>query len=505
MTRDVTLVYDDAVAVPDDIASLTGIDRFGGLLYRRKRLWEHASEAGQRAGFSVRTRLREHSDRLDLVDELAELPATTRFVYLTADVVCADPDLFSRFLAKVSWSDHDLVALPQGAGPGSGIASLGVDALRRLLLASRSDADRRSWWGDRRDAIERIPSEPELVCLSDAELFVRFLSGSFYTRAFNAIRQRGRSIEKRSTDKVKMRREHDYWYLLPPALQRFVVQPFDLEEDGQGASYRMDRLNMPDMAVLWIHGTDAVSESSFRAMLDVVFDWFAERPVRQVGAEGAREAAERMYVTKLRDRMDQLLALDVGARLDRVVRASTPHGGLADLVSWYERLLQVEWGSGVGDSLAVMHGDLCFSNILFDKRSRLVRFIDPRGAASEEEIWGDPYYDMAKLSHSIIGSYDFVNNGLFDVVVGEDLMIELRIAGPPRGVREEHFVERVREAGFDPVRMRLYEASLFLSMLPLHAEDPRKLLGFVLTAAQILAEVEAASTTRDSWLHRMLG
>ncbi len=499
------LVYDDAVGVPGDIASLTGIERFGILLYKRQRLWEHASAAAKQAGFTQRIHLTEHADRLNLADELTSGPPGQRFVYVTSDVVSADPELFTTFLAKLAWSDEDVVARPTGGRAGSAIACLGAERLRQLLLSSRTDSARESWWTDRRDHIGTIPSESAFLCLSDADLFVRYLSGSFYTRAFNAIQQSGRTIVKRSADRTKMKREHDYWYQLPPALQRFVVQPYGLEDDGTTAAYSMERLNMPDMAVLWVHGPEAVSVDALGDLLDVVFDWFADRPVRQ-DSSAARAKAEELYLHKLDRRMADLLALEAGQHLDRLVREGTKTDGLMALTERYKRLLEAEWArSGPGDTVAVMHGDLCFSNILFDKRSRLVRFIDPRGATTEDELYSHPYYDVAKLSHSVLGAYDFVNNGLFEVLVGDDLQLELRVERPPVDTRQELFLQRVAAAGFDPVLMRLYEASLFLSMLPLHAEDPRKLLGFVLTALQILDEVEDTRAERPSLLKRMLG
>ena len=38
--------------------------------------------------------------------------------------------------------------------------------------------------------------------------------------------------------------------------------------------------------------------------------------------------------------------------------------------------------------------------------------------------------------------------------------------------------------------VRIYEASLFLSMLPLHIDYPQKVFGFLLNAINILKEIE---------------
>ena len=48
----------------------------------------------------------------------------------------------------------------------------------------------------------------------------------------------------------------------------------------------------------------------------------------------------------------------------------------------------------------------------------------------------------------------------------------------------------MEENGFDYQTVRLYEASLFLSMLPLHIDYPLKVFGFILNAINILEEIE---------------
>ena len=73
------------------------------------------------------------------------------------------------------------------------------------------------------------------------------------------------------------------------------------------------------------------------------------------------------------------------------------------------------------------HGDPCFANTLYNKSTKTLKFIDPRGALTEDELWTDPYYDVAKLSHSVCGRYDFFNNGLFDIKLDTDLSYVLEI------------------------------------------------------------------------------
>ena len=137
----------------------------------------------------------------------------------------------------------------------------------------------------------------------------------------------------------------------------------------------------------------------------------------------------------------------------------------------------------------VSHGDLCFSNILYSPDAFLMRFVDPKGAESEEELYSDPLYDIAKLSHSISGQYDFMNSALFGIEVTDDLKLKLSIDGDITEYRRM-FEDKLKEKGIDVPTVRLFECSLFLSMLPLHMDRPKKVLGFILNAIAILDSLE---------------
>jgi hypothetical protein len=176
--------------------------------------------------------------------------------------------------------------------------------------------------------------------------------------------------------------------------------------------------------------------------------------------------------------------------VDALVERCTPYGSLEGLSArWHalEEKLRRRRGPAV---LAFTHGDLCFSNILYDKRVRQIKFIDPRGATTTDEMFSHPYYDAAKLSHSVLGGYDFINQNLFELCFGGDLKLKLEPAQPDLSAHKGRFIECMEGLGFDPALMRLYEASLFLSMLPLHTDVPKKALAFAINAGMILDELE---------------
>lgn len=143
-------------------------------------------------------------------------------------------------------------------------------------------------------------------------------------------------------------------------------------------------------------------------------------------------------------------------------------------------------------TLALGHGDFCFSNILYDPNTQNFKLIDPRGGSSIEELFDDPLYDIAKLSHSVLGNYDWINSLLFNIKINPSLGLSIDYDFEFNNIDpyKVKFISRLKEYGYSIKDIRLLEASLFLSMLPLHIDYPNKILGFLLNALEILEEVK---------------
>jgi hypothetical protein len=123
-----------------------------------------------------------------------------------------------------------------------------------------------------------------------------------------------------------------------------------------------------------------------------------------------------------------------------------------------------------------LHGDFCFSNILFDFRAGRVKTIDPRGtdALGRPSRFGDLRYDLAKLAHSVLGLYDFIVAGFYLLQVdGQNLAFRVL---SERCLPVQRLFVHTAFAGREPAQWQCYPAMalLFLSMLPLHADDPRR-------------------------------
>ena len=137
-----------------------------------------------------------------------------------------------------------------------------------------------------------------------------------------------------------------------------------------------------------------------------------------------------------------------------------------------------------------VHGDFCFSNILFDFRKQMIKVIDPRGIDFKKNItiWGDIRYDVAKLSHSVIGLYDYILAGRFQLEI--DLptsAINMNIySNEMVGAIKDEFLKRsFAGININSKQNFAWMIHLFLSMLPLHADNKNRQLGLMANALRL--------------------
>jgi hypothetical protein len=111
----------------------------------------------------------------------------------------------------------------------------------------------------------------------------------------------------------------------------------------------------------------------------------------------------------------------------------------------------IEYENNKQGYLGVIHGDPVFTNIL--KTETGIKFIDMRGKIGDElTIFGDLYYDLAKIYQSLLG-YDYILNNIeIDTHYAQRLI--------------KHFELKFQPQHLDAIK--LITASLLFSLLPLH-------------------------------------
>ncbi|WP_161636081.1 phosphotransferase [Deinococcus phoenicis] len=312
-------------------------------------------------------------------------------------------------------------------------------------------------------------------------------------REFNTVdvdARRG-TIEKRSRHTQKLRNEIRWYLDIPEPLKNFSPRLYDYSLDDKSPSVIMEYYGYPPLNDVYLHGAYGLGEWEIILGAVELFLGEAHKFTLQTNDDGVlKSSLVDMYESKTFDRLDEVLR---DSRFDYFCDQPIINGHpVLNLnqftasfrqVAQYHRLYEVS-------RFTVLHGDLCLSNILFDRRNATVRVIDPRGDFGGLGVYGDPRYDLAKLSHSIHGDYDFYVNGLFDFSHSSS-GFEFSPHLTERHQATKRLFERWLDVRWPEQRqqIRLIESLLFLSMVPLHADRFESQLAFLARGLELYTEL----------------
>lgn len=311
-------------------------------------------------------------------------------------------------------------------------------------------------------------------------------------REFNHItidKDRG-ILRKTSEDKDKFIGEIKWYLKLPSDIEYVRPRIFDYS-----TAYTQPYISMEYYSYHTVHELFLYADLTWRQWRDVFNRIrFVCRDFKRYTAAGAdiRQSLEEMYLTKT---LKRLADLQKDARfcsffanpitvnhvtylpLDRICEI------LSDIIP--KQLYDVE-------AFHIIHGDLCFANIMVDSNLSFIKVIDPRGKFGSYDIYGDFRYELAKLFHSVDGKYDFIIKDLLtvDFDIGKNF-IYYEIADRKRDYDLYQVLTEVfrDEIGGDLQKIELIEALLFLSMIPLHGESLNHQMAMLGTGLEILDRV----------------
>ena len=476
-------VYDDTGRKSEVIADIIGDKGFADVVIKKRKLEEYYQDSIRKVYPDLQWKK---------VHSVFEYPELVREMELHSEDAARILHCFSNYLisdeqaALLSFKKLRFINEPYCAKEGKRIAAVLFPDIRSYLVFCKTILSGQKPW----DAAKSIKESFEIEGLVDIGIvgnFIQCVTGNFDSRYFNSLKGDEYTLVKSSTDKKKIKSEYTFYHLLPEDMRYWFIMPFHYREDKTEASYTMERLHMTDLAIKWVHGS--MDESEFEELMDKYFFFFRSRHSKPCSKEEYEQIAKALYIDKVKDRVAALKQLPEYPKIKNIIETSE-ETSLDTLVSKYFKLKEkIEATARLSYESVIGHGDPCFANALYNKSTKTLKFIDPKGALSEAELWTNPYYDIAKLSHSVCGRYDFFNNALFDIHINEKFTYSLEIPfDPSKYIRI--FRKKVEENGFHYLAVRIYEVSLFLSMLPLHIDNPHKVLGFILNAKNILEEIE---------------
>jgi hypothetical protein len=289
-------------------------------------------------------------------------------------------------------------------------------------------------------------------------------------RSFNALSVSNRRITKSSTKANRIRAEVNWYEKLPPKLRIYSPHFLGSASEGGNESYELEYLFLSSLSDLFVFG--ALPQLSWHEILESCRSFLQECSQFHAPAESVANVTD-MYLPKTMERLEEYSsASGIDLHASWTLNGS-PVPSLAGIAKIASSLIRDPQAS----NLTLIHGDFCFSNILYDFRTKAIRVIDPRGedAGGNPSLHGDQRYDLAKLAHSVNGSYDFILAGYYRCVRDANhLTLSLPEGEPMNGI-QHMFDDIVRGyCGDDFESVQGITVLLFLSMLPLHSDDTKR-------------------------------
>jgi hypothetical protein len=290
-------------------------------------------------------------------------------------------------------------------------------------------------------------------------------------RHFNRLETEDHFFVKSSSNRAKIEAEREWFCKLPAELRIYTPGVLPAADVEGGAAYRIEYCYLTTLNDIFVFGR--LPPSVWRRIFDACSQFLdlarRHRPDTAPTADGLD-----LYLDKTLTRLRQF-AEEKGLDLDTpwsINGAPTP-----SLRQITERLA-AKIGAADDQNIATIHGDFCFSNILFDFRTQRIKVIDPRGLDNNghKTPYGDVRYETAKLHHSVIGLYDHIIAGRFQVASQAPYDLTLTLPSEPGLLAVQQLFMDASFGGRTLEYLKAHEISilLFLSMLPLHADNPTR-------------------------------
>ncbi|GAA0740375.1 hypothetical protein [Gaetbulibacter jejuensis] len=313
------------------------------------------------------------------------------------------------------------------------------------------------------------------------------------TRFFNSIeidKKRG-IIKKSSSNWLKLTQEIEWYLNIPKDLKYLSPQILDYELNTLKTNVSLEYYNYPTLQEIYVFGNYSIDK--WKLIFESIFFIQEEfsRYAKAFSEDDIKSAITKMYVDKTLNRIEEYKTkkhLKLFFESDTITINGKAYQSLKYFV---ENLSELTKAMGLYETTYFnpIHGDFCFSNLLYDPLTNIIRVIDPRGSFGDFKIYGDSRYEYAKMFHCINGGYDLIIKDLFDlkIVNGE---IEYQIKKTEKhSVIRDLFIHKIKDKVESVEQIIFIEAVLFISMIPLHNDKPNRQVAMLCTALKLMDSI----------------
>lgn len=284
-------------------------------------------------------------------------------------------------------------------------------------------------------------------------------------RAFNELKITSDYIEKKSGHNTKIIAESNWFTHLPYELRKYTPQFLGKDKKDGKTSYKLEYLHHTPLNELFIFSN--LPNYIWSKILFQCISFLKDCQYNTIQPETPYNKLSDLLFRKTHARIYEYCNIR-GISQDEKWHYHDISKSLNEVIAEISKYIP-------NDSyISVLHGDFCFSNILYSFRSNRIKVIDPRGITLDGNIsiYGDFRYDIAKLSHSIIGMYDAIISGYHTTNIENNIIdFQLPISAIQKKIQKS-FITLISDH-FQVNIKTLYamQIHLFLSMLPLHCDD----------------------------------
>ncbi|WP_261923513.1 capsular biosynthesis protein [Shewanella sp. NFH-SH190041] len=303
-------------------------------------------------------------------------------------------------------------------------------------------------------------------------------------RAFNAMQITGQVVCKTSHKKFKLAAEANWYQTLPGPMHVYIPQLLQSQESEQQFSYSIEYLHLTALNELYVFSQ--LPAFAWKKILRACCQFLHAAKTYQAPAQATLQA---LFAGKTRQRLQEFHQSAPFDTNKPLIINGVEQPSLQALAA-----LSLAYLPADNHSMNLLHGDFCFSNILYDFRTCNIKVIDPRGidANNHRCIYGNSLYDIAKLAHSVIGLYDAIIAGYFQAELQQPQQLTFNLAVTPRRQEIMRLFTDMMYSQFNVTESQLYamQIQLFISMLPLHSDRPDRQLAFIGNAYRLFDELK---------------
>ena len=299
------------------------------------------------------------------------------------------------------------------------------------------------------------------------------------SRCFNNIVYNSdNTITKKSSNYNKLQKEIIWFLSLPKSLQKYIPKLIEYSLVDDNVYYTLEYVNGTPLQELFIY--NYLNNEDWSKIFELINKLIKD--MKNVSKPHSNDLFKFLYnnyhnrLLRIHDESSKLLQELIDNECDFITINNISYLTFNMLKEYINDKLN--YFKDDTKYSQIIHGDLVFSNMIYDIGSNNLKLIDPRGDFNGDIIYGDIRYDIAKIAQCVFGKYDYIVNDLTKIpnisYNNEDGTYSIKY--DIYNIDDSTFIDNIfteflEKNNFNKSEILFITAMQFLTMIPLHSEN----------------------------------